>query len=83
MGILSLRMVEADGGTARWTVSQDSSKEGTGEDSSSLAGVKTSQPSSWAAEGQCCATGQCSHRLSTACHSRPFDCPCILLQVDI
>lgn len=41
VGILSLCVVKVDRGTERWTVSQDSSEEGKGQDTATLAGVKT------------------------------------------
>lgn len=52
VGILSLRVAEVDRGTERWTVSQDSSKEGTGENTPPLAEVKTTHLSSGSARGR-------------------------------
>lgn len=59
VGILSLCMAEVDRGTERWTMSHDSSEKGKGEDIPPLAGVKTTQLSSRAAEGRCLADRQC------------------------
>lgn len=71
VGILSVRVEEVDRGTERWTVSQDSSEEGKGEDDVELIGSVRGREVSLVVHSMTATSSIWPHPLHTLCC--PYD----------